>query len=64
MGGKCLLLESKEIISFVYGKGICSLHRLLKAAKVRGLSIPEKGRAQGFANSMALLTHSHQCPYL
>lgn len=24
--------ESREIIHFVYGKGICSLHRLLKAA--------------------------------
>jgi len=35
-----------------------------KHRKPCGLSIPEKRRAQAFASSINLLTHSRQCPYL
>lgn len=47
MGGKCLPLESKEIIHFVYGKCICSLHRLLTAAKATGSEHPGEGEGAG-----------------
>lgn len=40
-------LESKKIIHFVYGKGICSLHRLLKAAKGAGSKHPREGEGTG-----------------
>lgn len=50
--GIVLLPESKEIIHSVYGKGMCSLHRLLKAAKATRGEHPREGQGAGVCQGL------------
>lgn len=62
MGGKCLT-ESKEIICFLYGEGVCSLHSLFSSKSHPGLvSWRMGGKRLVFFFFRSIILHSHQTP--